>query len=108
MKIPTNASANVTNLANSQFLTAINTQVCRLEFGNSVPIAPGTRFDAEGRITYTTYVPLFSVRPDNFQLNLERFDLGEVRYFSDEYYAIQNGKRRDILFPYSKISSPPI
>ncbi len=98
IKVPSRPSADFTKL---------ETEWVRMEYGPSIPTNPGTRFDDLGNASYNTFIPIFSVTPDAEGLNEEEYELGELRYYNPLYYVVQNGKRRDVVFPYGKITTLP-
>ncbi len=88
-------------------LRRMATHWCRIEYGPVLPTNPGTRYDAGGNLSYDTFIPIFTVTPDSSGLNTEPYEFGELRYFDPTYYSIQNGTRRDLVFPWGNYSVLP-
>lgn len=74
----------------------LDTRWARLEFGTSVPANSPGRTDINGRFSYTLNIPAFSVRADGLTFEVEYFDIGELRYFSDDYVLV--GRERFFNF----------
>lgn len=87
-----------------QDFTRLETHHSRIEYGSVVPTQGAGKYDQSGNLSYNTYIPFLSVTPDDKGLNVEYFDIGELKHFSPTYYSIQNGVRRDLMFSYGKIS----
>ncbi len=82
----------------------LETHWSRIEYGPVPPSATGGKYDQSGNLSYNTFITFLSVSPDENGLNAQYFDIGELRHFSPDYYSIQNGNRRDLMFDYGKIS----
>jgi len=84
----------------------LNENWMRLESGSSVPNNLPFRYDQQGNLQYTLFIPVFSVHPKvssvggEIKIDIEYFDLGEIQYFSD--LLIQDKKERAFL--YNKIA----
>jgi hypothetical protein len=82
----------------------LSTEWARIEQGTAIPKNSGLKYDELGNLTYTLYIPIFSIEPINGRLNIEYFDCGSIRYFSDIYKVEQGGKKKDLPFTYDKVS----
>lgn len=89
---------------NTSSFDKLSTEWCRIEQGTTIPKNIGLRYDATGNLTYTLHFPIFSIEPINGQMNIEYFDCGSIRYFSDNYSVEQNGVDKDLPFYYDKVS----
>ena len=79
----------------------LNENWMRLESGPSVPNNLPFRYDKDGALQYTLFIPVFSVFPkisnsSGVKIDIEYFDLGEIQYFSD--LLIQEKKERAFLY----------
>lgn len=90
--------------------TKLDTEWARLEFGATIPKNSPLKYDANGVLTYTIYIPIFSITPEGLDLNLEHYDCGAIRYFTDTYSVEQGGKPKSLPFDFSEVSSyePPV
>jgi hypothetical protein len=84
--------------------TRLKTHWCRIEYGTILPSFPNPRYSGNN-VSYDTILPFLSVTPSNGNLNVDRYEIGEIKHFNPDYYSIQNGVRRDLVFPFSKLSS---
>jgi hypothetical protein len=82
----------------------LSTQWARIEQGTSIPKNSGLKYDESGNLTYTLYIPIFSIEPVGGNMNIKYFDCGSIRYFSDIYKVEQGGKSKDLPFTYDKVS----
>jgi hypothetical protein len=82
----------------------LSTQWARIEQGTAIPKNSGLKYDESGNLTYTLYIPIFSIEPVGGNMNIKYFDCGSIRYFSDIYKVEQGGKSKDLPFTYDKVS----
>lgn len=82
----------------------LSTQWARIEQGTAIPKNSGLKYDESGNLTYTLYIPIFSIEPIKGNMNIKYFDCGSIRYFSDIYKVEQGGKSKDLPFTYDKVS----
>ncbi len=82
----------------------LSTEWARIEQGTSIPKNSGLKYDESGNLTYTLYIPIFSIEPIKGNMNIKYFDCGSIRYFSDIYKVEQGGKSKDLPFTYDKVS----
>ncbi len=82
----------------------LSTEWARIEQGTTIPKNSGLKYDELGRLTYTLYIPIFSIEPVGGNMNIKYFDCGSIRYFSDTYKVEQGGKKKDLPFTYDKVS----
>ncbi len=99
MKIPYGYSAGVSN-----DFTKLSTEWARIEQGTALPKNSPRKYDAGGNLTYTLYLPILSIEPIDGRMDIQYYDCGSIRYFSDNYKVEQGGKSSDLPFDYSRVS----
>ena len=77
----------------------LDTKWAKLEFGAQVPPNVAGKMDKNGQFSYCLYIPIFKIRANDLTFAIDYFDIGELRYFSDNY--IQNNRER--TFDFSEI-----
>lgn len=96
-------------MINNDF-SKLETEWPRIEQGEAIPKNSAKKYDTTGRLAYTLYIPIFSIEPVNGgRMEIEYFDCGSIRYFSDNFFDKQEGWELDLngvdlAFDYSKVS----
>lgn len=89
---------------NTSNFDKLSTEWARIEQGAAIPKNSSLKYDASGNLTYTLYIPIFSIEPVGGRMNIIYYDCGSIRYFSDDYSVEQGGADKDLPFYYDKVS----
>lgn len=108
MKIPFRgkwAGASSAGIAGPFTDKDLNENWMRIESGPSIPNNLPFRYNQQGQLQYTLFIPIFSIHPkignqNELKVDLEYYEFGDIQYFSD--LLVQDKKER--AFIYSSIA----